>query len=180
MAPNLSRIRPGGAGTAWPTWPAGCCWSGRSDRDGPRNRADATGLNYEVSYSRGIPAGEYTVNVHLYRNASKVYPVPITVVTSVVETRNTDMVAANEENLIQIGVGVHYANVAVGFLGDDHRLTRATHAPSRRRARSSPPAVHQTSEPMARASWMAGSSTVRRSSVPYSSSTKSWFAVNVP
>ena len=52
-------------------------------RDDLGKRADATGLNYEVSYSRGIPAGEYTVNVHLYRNASKVYPVPITVVTSV-------------------------------------------------------------------------------------------------
>ena len=52
-------------------------------RDDLGKRADATGLNYEVSYSRGIPAGEYTVNVHLYRNAAGVYPVPVTVVTSV-------------------------------------------------------------------------------------------------
>ncbi|MGH6944398.1 MAG: hypothetical protein ACREH6_09290 [Geminicoccaceae bacterium] len=51
-------------------------------RDDLGKRADATGLNYEVSYSRGLPAGEYTVNVHLYRNASKVFPVPVTVVTS--------------------------------------------------------------------------------------------------
>jgi hypothetical protein len=36
-------------------------------RDDLGKRADATGMNYEVSYSRGIPAGEYTVNVHLYR-----------------------------------------------------------------------------------------------------------------
>ena len=49
-------------------------------------RADATGLNYEVSYSRGIPAGEYTVNIHLYRNAARSYPVPVTVVTSVKRT----------------------------------------------------------------------------------------------
>jgi hypothetical protein len=27
--------------------------------------------------------GEYTVNLHLYRNPSRVYPVPVTVVTSV-------------------------------------------------------------------------------------------------
>jgi hypothetical protein len=52
-------------------------------RDDLGKRADATGLNYEVSYSRGIPAGEYTVNLHLYRNASNVFPVPVTVVASV-------------------------------------------------------------------------------------------------
>ena len=52
-------------------------------RDDLGKRADATGMNYEVSYSRGIPAGEYTVNVHLYRNPTRVFPVPVTVVTSV-------------------------------------------------------------------------------------------------
>jgi len=52
-------------------------------RDDLGQRADATGLNYEVSYSRGIVPGEYTVNVHLYRNAAGVYPIPVTVVTSV-------------------------------------------------------------------------------------------------
>jgi hypothetical protein len=52
-------------------------------RDDLGNRADATGLNYETSYSRGILPGEYTVNLHLYRNSAKVYPVPVTVVTSV-------------------------------------------------------------------------------------------------
>lgn len=52
-------------------------------RDDLGKRADATGMNYEVSYSRGIPPGEYTVNVHLYRNVSGVYPIPVTVVTSV-------------------------------------------------------------------------------------------------
>jgi hypothetical protein len=52
-------------------------------RDDLGARADVTGLNYETSYSRGILPGEYTVNLHLYRNASRVYPVPATVVTSV-------------------------------------------------------------------------------------------------
>ena len=52
-------------------------------RDDLGRRADATGMNYEVSYSRGIPAGEYTVNVHLYRNTTGVFPIPVTVVTSV-------------------------------------------------------------------------------------------------
>jgi len=57
-------------------------------RDDLGKRADATGLNYEVSYSRGIAAGEYTINVHLYRNAANVYPVPVTVVTSVKKSPN--------------------------------------------------------------------------------------------
>ena len=45
-------------------------------RDDLGQRADATGMNYEVSYSRGIPPGEYMVNVHLYRNAAGVMPDP--------------------------------------------------------------------------------------------------------
>jgi hypothetical protein len=52
-------------------------------RDDLGKRVDVTGLNYETSYSRGIVPGEYAVNLHLYRNPSKTYPVPATVVTSV-------------------------------------------------------------------------------------------------
>jgi hypothetical protein len=52
-------------------------------RDDLGKRADATGMNYEVSYSRGIPAGEYTVNIHLYRNTTGILPIPVTVVASV-------------------------------------------------------------------------------------------------
>lgn len=44
---------------------------------------DLTDVNYEFAFSRGMPAGEYTVNVHLYRNSSEIYPVPVTVVASV-------------------------------------------------------------------------------------------------
>jgi len=60
-------------------------------RDDLGSRVDVTGLNYETSYSRGILPGEYTVNLHLYRNQSKVYPVPATVVTSV--KRSADQAA---------------------------------------------------------------------------------------
>jgi len=28
---------------------------------------DATGMNYEISYTRGLPAGEYVINLHYYR-----------------------------------------------------------------------------------------------------------------
>jgi hypothetical protein len=52
-------------------------------RDDLGMRADSTPLNYEVSYARGVVAGEYTVNLHLYRNEATVSPVTTTVVVSV-------------------------------------------------------------------------------------------------
>lgn len=58
-------------------------------RDDLGNMADATRMNYEVSYSRGVPTGEYTVNVHLYRNLSGVGMIPVTVVISVKPTDDT-------------------------------------------------------------------------------------------
>jgi hypothetical protein len=51
-------------------------------RDDLGTRADATGLNYEISFARGMPPGEYTANVHLYRNELG-GTVPVTVVASV-------------------------------------------------------------------------------------------------
>ena len=58
-------------------------------RDDLGDRNDITKLNYEFSFSRGVPAGDYTINTHLYRNRAKVYPVPVTVVVSVRNTHDT-------------------------------------------------------------------------------------------
>lgn len=58
-------------------------------RDDLGDRGDLTKLNYEFSHSRGVAAGDYTVNAHLYRNRAKVYPVPVTVVVSVRGTHGT-------------------------------------------------------------------------------------------
>jgi hypothetical protein len=52
-------------------------------RDDLGRVADPTEVNYEVSYSRGTPAGEYTVNLHLFRNPGNAGPVPVTAVASV-------------------------------------------------------------------------------------------------
>ncbi|MDX1574798.1 MAG: hypothetical protein R3285_01310 [Kiloniellales bacterium] len=52
-------------------------------RDDLGQRGDTTALNYEISYSRGVPAGEYTVNVHLYRNSGGYASIPVTVSVSV-------------------------------------------------------------------------------------------------
>ena len=51
-------------------------------RDDLGQQLDLSGLNYESSYARGIVPGEYTVNVHLYRNLAGLALVPVTVVVS--------------------------------------------------------------------------------------------------
>ena len=45
--------------------------------------ADPTEVNFETSYSRGIPPGEYTVNVHMFRNLENVFPFWVRVVARV-------------------------------------------------------------------------------------------------
>ena len=60
-------------------------------RDDLGDKSDVTKMNYEVSYSRGVPSGEYTVNIHLFRNVSHVLPLPVTVAVSV--KPNPDMSA---------------------------------------------------------------------------------------
>ncbi len=52
-------------------------------RDDLGGQADVTQINYEVSYSRGVPPGEYTVNVHLYRDMSGQLPLSVNVSVSV-------------------------------------------------------------------------------------------------
>ena len=52
-------------------------------RDDLGGQADVTEINYEVSYSRGVPSGEYTVNVHLYRDMSGQLPLMVAVSVSV-------------------------------------------------------------------------------------------------
>jgi len=51
-------------------------------RDDLGDEGDATKQNYEVSYSRGIPAGEYIVNVHMYGPLPNGVVVPVSVVVS--------------------------------------------------------------------------------------------------
>ncbi len=52
-------------------------------RDDLGGEGDATDENYEISYSRGIPAGEYIVNVHMYGPLPHGTTVPVTIVVSV-------------------------------------------------------------------------------------------------
>ena len=52
---------------------------------------DLTDVNYEVAYSRGIVEGEYTINLHLYRNKSATLPVPVTMVASVKRSNGANL-----------------------------------------------------------------------------------------
>lgn len=61
-------------------------------RDDLGFQADSARLNYEVSYSRGVPSGEYTVNVHLYRNFAGRLPMPVDVMVSVKKDAQTSAV----------------------------------------------------------------------------------------
>jgi len=51
-------------------------------RDDLGGEGDATKENYEITYSRGIPAGEYIVNVHMYGPLPEGVTVPVNVVVS--------------------------------------------------------------------------------------------------
>ena len=55
-------------------------------RDDLGHANDNSDLNYEMAFSRGIPAGEYTVNLHLYSNVSGVPEVPVQVSIGVKRT----------------------------------------------------------------------------------------------
>lgn len=52
-------------------------------RDDLGSYADPTEVNFETSFSRGIPPGEYAVNLHLFRNLDSVFPIYVRVVARV-------------------------------------------------------------------------------------------------
>jgi hypothetical protein len=69
-------------------------------RDDLGKAQDATEANYEIAYSRGMPAGEYVANVHMYRGVGIAYPVEVKVVASVKtdpEARAKQIVATTVE-----------------------------------------------------------------------------------
>lgn len=68
-------------------------------RDDLGHRDDTSNVNYEVAYSRGRPAGEYTVNVHLYRNASGKSPVPVSIVASLKKDPQASAIPLVQANL---------------------------------------------------------------------------------
>jgi len=62
-------------------------------------------LNYEVAYSRGRPAGEYTVNLHLYTNRQRVYPVEAEVYIGIkkLPTASISRISYKKVKLLEVG-----------------------------------------------------------------------------
>jgi hypothetical protein len=61
---------------------------------------DMTDSNHEVAYSRGAPAGEYVVNVHMYRGVNVTYPVPVKITVNVkTSTKSSTLLATTTVQL---------------------------------------------------------------------------------
>lgn len=100
-------------------------------RDDLGHTGDASGLNYEVAFTRGTPAGAYTVNLHLYRNSSGLLPVAAVVAVSVKSESDRPLrpIARERAELVRVGqelTAVRFSLDASGRLvpGSVHRLER--------------------------------------------------------
>jgi hypothetical protein len=76
-------------------------------RDDIGKRNDASELNYENTYSRGIRPGEYIVNLHMYFNRASTWPIKAKVLVSLVKTRGTsrytEQILVSDVNLTRLG-----------------------------------------------------------------------------
>lgn len=74
-------------------------------RDDLGDKGDETDLNYEVAFTRGTPSGDYTINLHLYRNPSGEFPIEAEVKVSVRRTADSGVVkvASNRAVLATAG-----------------------------------------------------------------------------
>jgi len=77
-------------------------------RDDRGRLHDVTAANYEVAYSRGMPAGEYVANVHLYYRAGVTDPVEVVVVASVRSSPKE-----NVRHLVKTTVSLRHENQEV-------------------------------------------------------------------
>jgi hypothetical protein len=107
-------------------------------RDDLGRAGDPTNLNYEISYSRGVPPGEYAANVHLYRNPDG-RPVEVVMTISVKSAPNagarplltTKMILRREGEEL---TGFRFKLDAEGNLvaGSTHNLRKPLRSPSAR------------------------------------------------
>jgi hypothetical protein len=76
-------------------------------RDDIGKRNDASDLNYENTYSRGIRPGEYIVSLHMYFNRANVWPIKAKVLVSLVKmrgtTRYTEQILVSDVKLTRLG-----------------------------------------------------------------------------
>ena len=101
-------------------------------RDDLGHSGDVTGRNYEVAFSRGTPAGAYTINLHLYRNNTGRLPITAIVVVGVkVDPDSTmQLIATERVELVRVGQEITAVRFSLDGSGDlvpgsIHRLQRA-------------------------------------------------------
>lgn len=104
-------------------------------RDDRGHADDLAKLNYEVAYSRGAPAGEYTVNLHFYRDGSGRLPLQVIVVVRVQTEAGApaDLIGRVEIALAQVGeevTALRFSLDGSGKLvaGSAHQLPRPLRA----------------------------------------------------
>ncbi len=107
-------------------------------RDDLGHSNDATKLNYEIAFSRGIPAGEYTVNLHLYRSKHRYLPIPAVVVVGIKADRDAALlpIATGNVELVRVGQEITVVRFSIderGMLvpGSIHELQRELRAARR-------------------------------------------------
>jgi hypothetical protein len=82
---------------------------------------DPLNLNYEVAYTRGLPPGEYIINVHLYRDTSNELPVEVTVVVTLQDPvkNSAKRIVEKTVKLSRIGEEITVVRFRIG---DDREL----------------------------------------------------------
>ena len=79
-------------------------------RDDLGNSRDTTKLNYEVIFGRDMPNGQYTVNVHLFRNGSQLTEVLVEADVFISYGSRADSIAKKKVILTQVGQEITVAN----------------------------------------------------------------------
>ena len=73
-------------------------------RDDRGTYRDDTGQNREQAMSRGIPVGQYVVNLHLYSNTERTFPVPVGIEVVVISpSGRVKRILQGQETLTSLG-----------------------------------------------------------------------------
>ena len=74
-------------------------------RDDLGKNRDLDGANFEVAYSRGLPPGEYTINLHLYQDRSGSLPLSVIVEVDLKNSPDAPVrrILAREAKLTRVG-----------------------------------------------------------------------------
>lgn len=110
-------------------------------RDDLGTYSDISGQNFEVSFSRGIPDGDWTINIHLYRNESGNPPVPVTIILTIQENdtvnakgspakilHKTEQLTAIGQELTLVRFSTHNKKLVDGSINFVPKFIRAARA----------------------------------------------------